>query len=124
MESSCQYTVDRTDAAALPRPSADCQSALSTMRALSAARRRTSRSLIAVRLPLMALSGHANRHTKCPLLGGAFNRSVQHQSQSIGRGFEAQGLSRALIEPQRNWVEVGLGEAREIGSSREILSQQ
>jgi len=33
---------------------------------------------------------------------GAFNRSVQHQSQSIGRGFEAQGLSRALIEPQRN----------------------
>ena len=36
------------------------------------------------------------------LSGGAFNRSVQHQSQSIGRGFEAQGLSRALIEPQRN----------------------
>src|SRR5215467_7807619 len=37
---------------------------------------------------------------------------------------EGQGLSRALIEPQRNGVEVGLGEAREIGSSREVLSQQ
>src|ERR1700681_590864 len=60
----------------------------------------------------------------CPLFPGEFNRSVQHQSQSIGRGFEAQGLSRALIEPQRNCVEVGLGEAREIGSSREVLSQQ
>jgi hypothetical protein len=33
-------------------------------------------------------------------------------------------LSRALIEPQSNGIEVGLGEAREIGSSREVLSQQ
>src|SRR5258707_12552432 len=55
---------------------------------------------------------------------GEFNRSVQHQLQSIGRGFEGQGLSRALIEPQSNAIEVGLGEAREIGSSREVLSQQ
>src|SRR5262245_39122107 len=60
----------------------------------------------------------------CPQSGGEFNRSVQHQLQSIGRGFEGQGLSRALIEPQSNGVEVGLGEAREIGSSREVLSQQ
>jgi len=29
-----------------------------------------------------------------------------------------------LIEPQSNAIEVGLGEAREIGSSREVLSQQ
>src|SRR5262249_46803276 len=58
------------------------------------------------------------------LSGGEFNRSVQHQLQSIGRGFEGQGLSRALIEPQSNAIEVGLGEAREIGSSREVLSQQ
>src|SRR5256885_10747772 len=57
-------------------------------------------------------------------LVGEFNRSVQHQLQSIGRGFEGQGLSRALIEPQSNAIEVGLGEAREIGSSREVLSQQ
>ena len=49
---------------------------------------------------------------------------MQHQLQSIGRGFEGQGLSRALIEPQSNAIEVGLGEAREIGSSREVLSQQ
>ena len=49
---------------------------------------------------------------------------MQHQSQSIDWGFEAQGLSRALIEPQGDRVEVGLGEAREIGSSREVLSQQ
>ena len=49
---------------------------------------------------------------------------MQHQSQSIGWGFEAQGLSRALIEPQGDRVEVGLGEAREIGPSREVLSQQ
>ena len=48
-------------------------------------------------------------------MDGEFNRSVQHQLQSIGRGFEGQGLSWALI---------GLGEAREIGSSREVLSQQ
>src|SRR5262249_14473531 len=59
-----------------------------------------------------------------PLYPGEFNRSVQHQLQSIGRGFEGQGLSRALIEPQSNAIEVGLGEAREIGSSREVLSQQ
>ena len=56
----------------------------------------------ALKRPLLALSGHPTRSAPCPLLGGAFNRSVQHQSQSIGRGFEAQGLSRALIEPQRN----------------------
>ena len=49
---------------------------------------------------------------------------MQHQLQSIGRSFEGQGLSRALIEPQSNGIEVGLGEAREIGSSREVLSQQ
>src|SRR5262245_27427676 len=60
----------------------------------------------------------------CRLTGSEFNRSVQHQLQSIGRGFEGQGLSRALIEPQSNGIEVGLGEAREIGSSREVLSQQ
>src|SRR5262245_15468216 len=59
-----------------------------------------------------------------PIAGGEFNRSVQHQLQSIGRGFEGQGLSRALIEPQSNGIEVGLREAREIGSSREVLSQQ
>jgi hypothetical protein len=29
---------------------------------------------------------------------------VQHQLQSIGRGFEGQGLSRALIEPQSNAI--------------------
>ena len=61
---------------------------------------------------------------ECLFLVGEFNRSVQHQLQSIGRGFEGQGLSRALIEPQSNGIEVGLGEAREIGSSREVLSQQ
>src|SRR5262249_24431995 len=66
-----------------------------------------------------------SEHSKPRLLsGGEFNRSVQHQLQSIGRGFEGQGLSRALIEPQSNAIEVGLGEAREIGSSREVLSQQ
>ena len=43
----------------------------------------------------------------------------------LDRGFEGQGLSRALIERLRsNAIEVGLGEAREIGSSREVLSQQ
>ena len=75
------------------------------------------------------MSGHgtfcrANPAEQCPVSGGEFNRSVQHQLQSIGRGFEGQGLSRALIEPQSNAIEVGLGEAREIGSSREVLSQQ
>src|ERR1700721_214390 len=61
---------------------------------------------------------------QCPLCPGECHCSVRHQSQSIGWGFEAQGLSRALIEPQGDRVEVGLGEAREIGSSGEVLSQQ
>src|SRR5262249_34358113 len=64
------------------------------------------------------------RFSQGPVLEGEFNRSVQHQLQSIGRGFEGQGLSRALIEPQSNAIEGGLGEAGEIGSSREVLSQQ
>ena len=54
----------------------------------------------------------------------AFNRSVQHHLQSIGWRFEAQGLSRTLIEPQGNRVEIALGDAREVGSSREVLTQQ
>ena len=61
---------------------------------------------------------------QCPDYPGEFNRSVQHQPQFIARGFEGQGLSRALIEPLSNGIEVGLGEAREIGSSGEVLSQQ
>jgi hypothetical protein len=54
------------------------------------------------------------------LFPGEFNWSVQHQSQSIGRGFEAQGLARALIEPQSDRVEVGFddGRHREYGRSR------
>src|SRR5262249_41090341 len=44
-------------------------------------------------------------------------------SERCPRAFEAQGLSRALIEPQRNPVQVRLREAREICSPREILSQ-
>lgn len=38
--------------------------------------------------------------------GGGFNRSLQHHS--IGRSFKSQGLPRALIEPQRDLVEVRL----------------
>ena len=34
-------------------------------------------------------------------IGLAFNRSVQHRLQSIGWRLEAQGLSRTLIEPQK-----------------------
>ena len=45
----------------------------------------------------------------CHVMVGEFNRSVQHQLQSIGRGFEGQGLSRALIEPQSNAIEVRAG---------------
>ena len=53
-----------------------------------------------------------------------FNRSVQHRLQSIGWRLEAQGLSRTLIEPQSNRVQITLRDAREIGSSREVLPQQ
>ena len=60
----------------------------------------------------------------CPLWLCAFNRSVQHRLQSIGRRLEAQGLSRTLIEPQSNCVQITLRDAREIGSSREVLPQQ
>jgi hypothetical protein len=49
---------------------------------------------------------------------------MQHRLQSIGRAVKAQGLSRALIEPQRYPVQVGLRETREICSPREILPQQ
>src|SRR6516225_3487895 len=74
--------------------------------------------------PFRARVGPSAMSAQCPVCPGEFNRSVQHQLQSIGRSFEGQGLSRALIEPQSNGIEVGLGEAREIGSSREVLSQQ
>jgi hypothetical protein len=60
---------------------------------------------------------HRDRYcaaTKCPLSGGEFNWSVQHQSQSIGWGFEAEGLSRALVEPQ--------GDAS-IGITRALLTR-
>ena len=42
----------------------------------------------------------------------------------MGWSYEAQGFSRTLIEPQGNGVEVGLGEAREVCSSGEVLPQQ
>ena len=57
-------------------------------------------------------------------MGCAFNRSVQHRLQSIGWRLEAQGLSRTLIEPQSNRVQITLRDAREVGSSREVLTQQ
>ena len=47
-----------------------------------------------------------------------------HRLQSIGWRLEAQGLSRTLIEPQSNRVKITLRDAREIGSSREVLPQQ
>jgi len=31
---------------------------------------------------------------------GGFNGSLQHRAQSIGRSFNAQGLSRSLVEPE------------------------
>jgi hypothetical protein len=58
---------------------------------------------------------------KCAKGGGEFNRSMQHRTPSIGWGFEAQGLSRAPIEPQGDCAHGGVGKAREIGSSREVL---
>jgi hypothetical protein len=64
------------------------------------------------------------RRSEPPLWGCAFNRSVQHRLQSIGRRLEAQGLSRTLIEPQSNCVQITLRDAREIGSSQEVLPQQ
>jgi hypothetical protein len=65
-------------------------------------------------------SSAAKASERCPLFPGEFNWSVQHQSQSIGRGFEAQGHARALIEPQSDRVEVGFddGRHREYGRSR------
>src|SRR5262245_57590477 len=50
--------------------------------------------------------GHGGMSALSPFYPGEFNRSVQHQLQFIGRGFEGQGLSRALIEPQSNGIEV------------------
>ncbi len=44
--------------------------------------------------------------------------------QSIGWRFEAQRLSRTLIEPQSNRVQIALRDAGEVGSSREVLTQQ
>jgi hypothetical protein len=57
-------------------------------------------------------------------IGGGFNGSLQHRAQSIGRAFEAQGLSRTLVQAQGDLVEMGLGDGREIGSFREVLAQQ
>ena len=74
--------------------------------------------------PHMAQSDRYCAATECPLSKCAFNRSVQHRLQSIGWRLEAQGLSRTLIEPQSNRVQITLRDAREIGSSREVLPQQ
>ena len=59
-----------------------------------------------------------------PLCPCGFNRSAQHRLQFIGRRFEAQGLSRTLIESQGNRIQVTLRGAREVGSSWEVLTQQ
>jgi hypothetical protein len=42
----------------------------------------------------------------------------------MGWRFEAQGLSRTLIEPQDEAIEVALGDTGEVGSSGEVLTQQ
>src|SRR5580704_13174431 len=62
--------------------------------------------------------------SECRRSGCAFNRSAQHRLKSIGWRFEAQGLSRSLIEPQSNRVQIALRDAREVGPSREVLTQQ
>ena len=49
-------------------------------------------------------------HCSKSALGGGFNGSLQHRVQSIGGAFEAQGLSRTLVQAQGNLVEMGLGE--------------
>ena len=59
---------------------------------------------------------------ECPLLGGGFNRSVQHRAQSICGAFEAQGLSGTLVQAQGDLIEMGLGELREIGAFGEVLT--
>ena len=40
------------------------------------------------------------------------------------RSLKTQGLSRALIETQRDLVEMGLGVRRQVGAAGKILSQQ
>ena len=44
-----------------------------------------------------------------------FNRSLQHRSQSIGRSFKPQGLPRALVETQGDFVQVGFKNERVVG---------
>ena len=66
----------------------------------------------------------AHTFDRISALGGGLNRSRNTARKSIGWGFKAQGLSRALIKPQGNFVEVGLREAREVCSSWEVLPQQ
>src|SRR5215469_10953875 len=70
------------------------------------------------------ISRHYARSGECPLSPCGFNRSAQHRLQFIGRRFEAQGLSRTLIESQGNRIQVTLRGAREVGSSWEVLTQQ
>jgi hypothetical protein len=56
-------------------------------------------------------------------LRGGFNGSLQHRVQSIGRAFEAQGLSRTLVQAQGDLVEIALRELRRlsVGSAREMI---
>ena len=77
-----------------------------------------------MRAPTSRSEGCQLRPRECLLWGCAFNRSVQHRLQSIGWRLEAEGFSRTLIEPQSNRVKITLRDAREIGSSREVLPQQ
>ena len=57
---------------------------------------------------LGVMSRHCDCSAECLPCPCAFNRSVQHRLQSIGWRLEAQGLSRALIEPQSNRVQTTL----------------
>jgi hypothetical protein len=55
--------------------------------------------------------------------GTAFAARVR-KGEVMPAELAAQGLSQALIEPQSNRVEITLRDAREIGSSRKVLTSR
>ena len=81
-------------------------SALSTMLALSAARRRTSRSLTAVRLPLMALSDQSRRARVCPLLDNSRHQAALGPDASVAIDPKATLHSSSTIRAKGNVVSI------------------
>src|SRR5512145_3571830 len=79
------------------------------------------------RLPCLKQPSVSMDYTAAPFFvrkPGGFNRSLQHRPKSIDRRFKPQGFPGALVQSQRDLVQVRLRVTGEIGSFWEVLTQK